>query len=881
MQLMDVLRKLVSGPHHRSARKRGAAATFDALEPRLLLSPVTMTDNEQLMLELINRARANPTAEASRQGIGLNDGLAPGTISIAAKQPLAPHQSLITASGAHALDMLNRDYFSHTTLGSSDGPNERAHAAGYPSVGGGDNVGENIAWGGTTGIIDQEQAVYDRHRGLFLSTGHRTNMMHIPYEEIGTGVRYGQYTTGGTTYNASMVVTNFGIQNINPFITGVVFTDGNSDDFYDIGESVRSGTVRATNLTTGAVFSESIGNSGGYGIIVPAGSYSVTASYVLAGVVRLSSKSVVVGIDNVKVDFDSTDPSVVTLTLASTRTTINESGANTTTSIQVTRNGDLGTAVTVSLSSNDTTEATIPANVTILAGQSSATFTATSVNDTIIDGSQTARITATATSYTAGSISLTVTDRNWPLLPSAVQTVTTSRPTFIWTGVSNAATYQIYVNNVTTAETAVINQSGITTTSLVSPIDLPIGNFNVWVRGFTAVGLASIWSPVSAWRVRPTTTVLNSGRTESSPSFNIEWAPITGASSYDVWIDRLTSSTAQYLRNTSVLGTSLSVSNFAIGQYGVWVRARNTAGDLVGWSPRAIINVNVAPTGLNVTAPSLSGTPTLNWAAVGGASVFDVWVDNLTTGTPQVIRNIAVTGNSLALSTLTAGSYRTWVRARDVNGAYYTWSTALDFEFGRAPRLLSPIGNGQPARPLFSWTAVSGATRYELVIADPALTPIITESNLTGTSFTPSADLSSGSYRAWIRAFDGAGNSSVQSATISFVISAIDPSLQTPDDEAGLELAFASLDEWLTGWPTAEKRSECPVVLGNTEITITATNVSSRKETEAAAAADRLRIKVSVNAEASFEERLMSESAPQSAVGAKRGIRQQRRRSET
>ena len=874
MRIVELLRRQLAGRNHRRARSRFKLATFDALEPRLLLSAVTMTDNEQLMLELINRARANPTAEATRQGIGLNDGLAAGTISTAAKQPLAPHQSLITAAGLHAADMLNRDYFDHTTLGTANGAPERAQNAGYPS----NSVGENIAWGGTTGVVDQVQAVFDRHRGLFLSTGHRTNMLHIPYEEIGTGVRYGQYTTGGTTYNATMVVVDFGIRSVNPFITGVVYTDSDNDNFYDIGEAIGSGTVMATNLTTGAVFSEFIGNSGGYGIIVPAGSYSVTASYTLAGVSRLSTKTATVGIDNVKTDFDTTDPSVVTLTLASTVTALNETGPNASSTVQVTRNGDLGSSIVVSLSSNDTTEATVPLSVTIPAGQSSATFTVTAVNDTVIDGTQTARVTATAALYTAGNISLTVADRNWPLLPSVEQLVTTSRPTFTWTSVSNAATYQIYANNVTTAETAVINQSGITTTSLTSPIDLPIGNFNIWVRGFTATGLASIWSPVSVWKVRPITAVLNSGRIETSSSFTIEWAPIVGASSYDVWVDRLTSSTSQYLRNTSVLGSSLVVSNFAIGKYGVWVRARNTAGDLVNWSPRAIINVNIAPTGLNVTAPSLAGSPTLNWDAVGGASVFDVWVDNLTTGTPQVIRNTSVAGNSLALSTLISGSYRAWVRAKDVNAAAYTWSGSFDFEVGRAPRLLTPIGNGQPARPLFTWTTVSGATRYELVIADTALVPIMTESNLTGTTFTPSVELTTGAYRAWIRAFDGAGNSSVQSATISFAISAVDRLRQMPSDEAELALAFVSIDEWLTGSLSGRNRPERQTEVVVADVPVVDEDVVIAQDAVVSnipLAADRTQIRMPGNASISLHEQLITIAVPPYRIGVDRDDRRQ------
>ncbi len=47
------------------------------------------TPQEQLMLELINRARMNPAGEAARYGIALNEGLPSNPISTAPKEVLA------------------------------------------------------------------------------------------------------------------------------------------------------------------------------------------------------------------------------------------------------------------------------------------------------------------------------------------------------------------------------------------------------------------------------------------------------------------------------------------------------------------------------------------------------------------------------------------------------------------------------------------------------------------------------------------------------------------------------------------------------------------------------------------------------------------------
>jgi serralysin len=61
------------------------------------------TAQEQYMLELINRARLNPQAEADRSlGGNLNEGLAPGTISTKPKQPLAFDLKLEQAAQGHS-----------------------------------------------------------------------------------------------------------------------------------------------------------------------------------------------------------------------------------------------------------------------------------------------------------------------------------------------------------------------------------------------------------------------------------------------------------------------------------------------------------------------------------------------------------------------------------------------------------------------------------------------------------------------------------------------------------------------------------------------------------------------------------------------------------
>ncbi len=292
----------------RGRRPHTKSLTVESLESRQLLTALVMTPYEQLLTELVNRARMDPEGEAARYGIDLNQGLAPGTISSDPKQPLAPNQILIDVTGAHSDDMLDNDYFSHTDL-DGHSPSERAMAAGYP-VG----VAENISLGGSTGPIDFEQHVYDRHEHLFLSSGHRQNIMNPVRQEFGTGVRFGQYTTGGTTYNASMVTENFGNPPGDNFLTGIVFTDASDnspddDDFYTIGEEVGSGTITAINVGTGQNYTTTLGPTGGWALQIPSGTYDVTAGGGALAETYIV-ENVVLGIENVKVDFETTTATV-------------------------------------------------------------------------------------------------------------------------------------------------------------------------------------------------------------------------------------------------------------------------------------------------------------------------------------------------------------------------------------------------------------------------------------------------------------------------------------------------------------------------------------------------------------------------------------------
>src|SRR5215216_208464 len=65
------------------------------------------------------------------------------------KSNLRMSQTIGAAARHHSEDMADRNYTSHYTKGSGDGPDDRMRAHGYPYIGS-TTWGENIFWGGAS-----------------------------------------------------------------------------------------------------------------------------------------------------------------------------------------------------------------------------------------------------------------------------------------------------------------------------------------------------------------------------------------------------------------------------------------------------------------------------------------------------------------------------------------------------------------------------------------------------------------------------------------------------------------------------------------------------------------------------------------------------------
>ena len=205
------------------------------------------------------------------------------------------------------------------------------------------------------------------------------------------------------------------------------------------------------------------------------------------------------------------------------------------------------------------------------------------------------------------------------------------------------------------------------------------------------------------------------------------------------------------------------------GQYRWWVQTRNLHGD-GPWSSPLDFTVPpwvyqrpalVAPTGTITVA-----RPRFEWTAVENANWYQVWV-NIGTST-HTSKWVAAQTSYDAETDYPYGHYTWWVRGFG-KGVYGPWSDSSQFAYGTTIPL-APSGPlpASALRPQFSWTAVPGATWYQVWVNrgvdDHEEAWVKGQEN-----HTPTTDYPYGRYTWWVRPWSPAGGLGPWSSSTEFV----------------------------------------------------------------------------------------------------------------
>jgi len=387
-----------------------------------------------------------------------------------------------------------------------------------------------------------------------------------------------------------------------------------------------------------------------------------------------------------------------------------------------------------------------------------------------------------------------------PIALSPSGSIDTNWPRYRFTGIDGATAYELELSGTIQVFTAAEAGCAAGTECSVRPsTTLPQGESTWRVRGST-LGATTPWSnslTVSVAQAAEAPASAPAGiapgglvATTTTPTYR--WNAVPGATRYTLWVNDATASsqvpprTLRELYQAAELGCEAGgecavtpAKALASGPAKWWVRAENPVAMSV-WSVALDFTVSppaptLGPTLIDPVGSVAAGTVTYRFNSVPHAVDYFLWVNDHTGPTLKQVYS-AVSANcanggicSITPTTPPGVGPRTWwVRGQNLMGSG-PWSAGKAFTIaGGSPpstaTLLAPSGSITSTTPMYAWSAVSGATRYQLWVGNSSgrvlkqfFKPVEAGCDDGTCEATPTTPVPAGSATWWIQADNDAG----------------------------------------------------------------------------------------------------------------------------
>jgi titin len=367
-----------------------------------------------------------------------------------------------------------------------------------------------------------------------------------------------------------------------------------------------------------------------------------------------------------------------------------------------------------------------------------------------------------ASSTSAPSTAVSATTLLRPPIGVSAKAVSTSEIDLTWTAETGASSYQVLQATAATGPFTIV---GSPTTNANADLGLsPGAKYYFEVEGVDAGGPSAPSLPVATLTFpAPPKNVFAKGHTATQ--VNLSWTAVTGAASYVV--GRALTSGGPY----TPVGTPKSLSFVDTGltaatTYYYIVQAKNGSGVSSNSAEVSATTTPAAPGGLTATVKSSSEIG-LSWNAVTGAGAYRVLLAKVSGGPYSNVGTVNTTAfdtNGLSAAT----TYYITVQATNASGPS---NRATEVSALTDPA--SPTGVKASAVSVseidLSWTAVTGASVYEVLRSTTTGGPYTTIATPTATSFADTALKPATTYYYVIEAANASGPSanSVEASAIT------------------------------------------------------------------------------------------------------------------
>jgi hypothetical protein len=219
------------------------------------------------------------------------------------------------------------------------------------------------------------------------------------------------------------------------------------------------------------------------------------------------------------------------------------------------------------------------------------------------------------------------------------------------------------------------------------------------------------------------------GTIDTTPNFF--WYASSGATHYQLWIEDASGVRTQAWHNAGAVGCSsgtgwcgLAPVTLVKGNGTWWVKAWNPSGESAWSAPMHFTVAGQLGTATQLSPGGLfaTNTPVFKWTPATNSSMYYLWVQDGLGVRVQTWYNASAIGCGSGTCSVNpgvalAGTGAWWVQAWSAEQGYGPWSVGMHFTI-TTPVLLSPSGNHGTTTPNYYWTAVPGATHYQIFVRD-------------------------------------------------------------------------------------------------------------------------------------------------------------------
>ena len=374
-------------------------------------------------------------------------------------------------------------------------------------------------------------------------------------------------------------------------------------------------------------------------------------------------------------------------------------------------------------------------------------------------------------------------------------------PTLTWASVTGTDEYLLEIDT----DSGFGSAASYTETTNSKALTGLLNNTTYYWR-VTAKNTRSATSSFTTNLDTPSLTAPANNATDQPLNPTFTWNPVAGADNYEIYVNTASDFTGTPIYTNTGLGNVTSIqpnSLFAVVEDNTTYYWKLVAKNASNTSLESSV-FNYTTIQQSLTAPgdgvySVSITPTLTWASVGGADFYTLEVNTAADFTGTIMFLGTMPDTSRTIGPLFNNTTFFWrVTAKFVRSAVRSFTTNL-----ATPNLTAPsnTATNQPLNPTFTWDPVAGADNYEIEVntaSDFNGTDIYTDTNLGNvTTFTlddPANTIQDNQTYYWrLRAKNAVGNTSLLSSTFSF--STIKQTLVVSADEQTLVSINPTL-EW-------------------------------------------------------------------------------------